>query len=177
MSTKSGADGRDTILNEIAKQREESARAGRFFTAFTDDTLRDQAPSNGPIIAWQSWLPAAPAGETLSYAAGIANTTPHRQTGLFAYVFTGPPRIRSIGSAVPVDLSPHADLAPFSGATLPSFPGLSLEPGATQIVSFSIPIPLPAAAGSYPGNCFLLQSHWHSGNTHCDYSFFVFGVR
>ena len=66
--------------------------------------------------------------------------------------------------------------ARFPRMTMPEFAGLSIAPGATETLSFTIPVPVGMESSNYVGNTFVFGSTWHDVGTYFDRSMFVFAV-
>jgi hypothetical protein len=125
-----------------------------------------------PMIVSQSWSAAAPAGGAIAYRVGIYNPDTKARGSLYVYVFVGP--------ANPVP-EPGAALANcdsrFPKLTLPPVFGLTLDPGVTKYLDFTLPIPAGAEKSNYLGNAFLLQIQYHDVGSYLDRSAFPFEVK
>ena len=64
----------------------------------------------------------------------------------------------------------------FPRLTLPEFAGLRIAPGATESLSFSIPVPANIETSNYLGNSFLFLADWHDVGDYLDRGVFVFEV-
>ena len=123
------------------------------------------------MIVFQGWTGSVSPGGSLSYNVGIRNPDPIRHVWVFAHVFIGLANIvPDVGTAV------AAVDSRFPRLTLPKFSGLTIEPGATQTLSFSIPIPTGIEPSNYLGNTFVFRSNWHDVGEYFDRSIFVFEV-
>ena len=159
------------LLDEIDRQRQEAERQGLNFTAPTEEQLKKKlASAQSPMIVFQGWSSVAAPG-TIDYTVGINNPDPVQWFWLFAHVFVGPATIvRDVGDAV------SAVDARFPRLTLPQFDGLSLGPGATQSLNFSLTVPGDIERSNYLGNTFLFHATWHDLGQYLDRSLFVFEV-
>jgi hypothetical protein len=160
------------LVDEIDQQRQEAERQGLNFSAPTADQLRSKlARTNSPMIVFQSWSGSAPRGGALNYTVGINNPDPDPWIWLFAHVFVGPANVaRNVDDAV------SAVDSRFPRLTMPEFAGLTLDPGVTQSLSFSLEVPAGVDPSNYLGNTILFQSTWHDVGEYLDRSLFVFGV-
>jgi hypothetical protein len=160
------------LLEEIDQQRQEAERQGLNFTAPTAEQLRKKvARANSPMIVFQSWSGSTTAGGAISYTVGINNPDPDRWIWLFAHVFVGPANVApNVGAAIQsVD-------SRFPRLTMPPFAGLTLDPGDTQSLNFSLDVPAGVESSNYLGNTILFQSTWHDVGEYLDRSLFVFEV-
>lgn len=167
-------DQKSIIVEEIGKRRKEAENEGLCFTPPPEQEFsRDLSK---PMVIWQAWTPTAAIGGTVACRVGFANPTSKQRPWLFAHVFVGPANIA-------VDLAPRgvgealmsADLR-FPRLTLPQFPGLVLDAGHIDTLSFSFKVPTNSERTNYLGNCFFFQSTWHDAGTYLDRSLFVFEV-
>jgi hypothetical protein len=159
------------LLNEIDRLRQEAERRGHNFTAPTTEQLRKKlARAESPMIVSQSWGSAAPGG-TINYTVGINNPDPVQWFWLFAHVFVGPANVvPDVGDAVSA-VDPR-----FPRLTMPRFTGLTLGPGVTQSLSFSLAVPAGVERSNYLGNAILFQANWHDVGKYLDRGNFVFEV-
>lgn len=126
---------------------------------------------NSPMIVFQSWGGPVSSPGTLSYNVGIRNPDAVTHIWLFAHVFVGLANIVPDVGAAAAAVDPR-----FARLTLPDFSGLSIAPGATETLNFSIPIPEGIEESNYLGNTFLFHSNWHDVGEYFDRSIFVFEV-
>jgi hypothetical protein len=159
------------LLDEIEKRRAAAESEGRSFTAPTSEQLEQKLRrSRSPFIYFQGWNNAS-AGGTVNYDVGITNPDPTPWIWLFVHLFVGPANIAPrVGDAV------QAVDARFPRLVQPRFAGLTLNPGASQPLNFSIAVPSSVEPGNYLGNSILFQSVWHDPGTYLDRSVFVFEV-
>lgn len=161
----------DEILEEVESYRARSEKKKLNVTTITGEQLEKKlTESDSPIIVYQGWS-GAPAGGAVNYTVGIRNPDPVRHIWLFAQVFVGLANIvPDVGAAV------AAVDSRFPRLTLPKFSGLSIDPGATQSLNFSIPVPAGIELSNYVGNTFLFHATWHDVGDYLDRSVFVFEV-
>ena len=160
------------LLDEIDRQRQEAERQGLNFTAPTEEQLKKKvAKAQSPMIVFQGWSGSVAAPGTIDYTVGINNPDPFQWIWLFGHVFVGPANIaRDVGHALSA-VDPR-----FPRLTMPQFAGLTLGPGATQSLKFSLTVPGDIERSNYLGNTFLFQSTWHDVGQYLDRSLFVFEV-
>lgn len=163
-----------SILQAIELRRKEAELERQFFTAPPEDRL---GARNSAMIIWQSWSPAVTLGATVAYSVGIANPTPTKVEAVFAHVFVGAANIvGTTGQADPATSLGAVDPR-FSRLTLPRFGGLTVGPGETRSLSFSLGIPVSVERTNYLGNCFLFMATWHDPGRYLDRSLFVFELQ
>jgi hypothetical protein len=160
------------LLEEIDRQRQEAERQDLNFTAPTEEQLKKKvAKAESPMIVFQGWSGSVAAPGTINYTVGISNPDPIQWIWLFAHVFVGPANIaRDVGHAVSA-VDPR-----FPRLTMPKFDGLSLAPGTTQSLNFSLTVDGDIERSNYLGNTFLFHSTWHDVGQYLDRSLFVFEV-
>ena len=159
------------LLDEIDRQRQEAAQQGLNFAAPTAEQLKKKlANAESPIIVSQVWG-SAPPGGTFNLNIGIDNPDPVQWSSLFVHVFVGPANlVPDVGDAVSA-VDPR-----FPRLTMPRVFGLSLAPGATQSVSFSISVPTAIERSNYLGNAILFEGNYFDVGRYLDRSLFVFEV-
>ena len=141
-------------------------------TAVTQEQLEKKLDeSDSPMIVFQSWDGSVSAGGSLNYSVGIRNPDPVTQFWMFAHVFIGLANIVPDVGAAAATVDPR-----YPSLTLPYFGGLRIDPGATETLSFSIPIPTSIEPSNYLGNTFLFHSTCHDVCEYLDRSLFVFEV-
>jgi hypothetical protein len=122
------------------------------------------------MIGYQAWSGVAAPG-TINYTVGISNPDPFQWFWLFAHVFVGTATLApDVGDAVSA-VDPR-----FPRLTMPRAFGLSLAPGTTQPLNFSLTVPGDIERSNYLGNAFLFQSRWHDLAQYLDRSNFIFEV-
>jgi hypothetical protein len=162
------------ILYETEKARKKFAKKGKGwnFTGIDEEEIKKKLPkSNSPLIIYQSWTSATSPGSTINYTVGINNPDPEIRFSLFLYVFVGPANTCPDACAALALEDPR-----FPRLILPKFEGLSLSPGATEELAFSIAVPSNVEPSVYMGNSFLLRVNWHGIGWYNDRSCFVFEV-
>ncbi|MEA2633419.1 MAG: hypothetical protein QOH92_186 [Chloroflexota bacterium] len=162
----------ERIKQEVEKRRTEAEKNGEQFTSLTDDQLQKKLRrTRSPMIVWQSWTGSTTPGGVINYSLGIYNPDPTTWVWLFVHLFVGAANM----VADPNDAVVAVD-SRFPRLTAPDFAGLSVDPGKTQSLSFSLPIPGNAEPTDYLGNSFLFHSVWHDTGQYLDRSLFVFKV-
>lgn len=159
-----------TLQSLIAEEKKKAAEAKLHFAAPDDDQLIEKLRrAQSPMIYFNGWSGAS-AGGILNYTVGIYNPDPIYRSGLYAYVFVGPANVvPSVGEALAT-----ADDR-FPKLTEPPFFGLSLAPGASANLSFSLNVPT-VQASTYLGNTFLVQVDGFDVGTYLDRGCFPFRV-
>lgn len=172
--TPTPGDQKKFLTEEIDRRRAQAQSENHSFTPLREqEFLRDL---NKPLVVWQAWTPAPKLGGTLVYRVGVANPTPKPRPWLFAHAFIG-------AANIGVDLTPRGVAEALSAVdprfprlSLPGFPGLFLDAGAINTLTFVMELPSDVQRGNYLGNCFLFQSTWHDPGEYLDRSLFVFEV-
>ena len=157
------------ISKAIEKHKRENK--GEHFTAVTpEDIARKLKRVNSPMIVSQGWSNTT-AGGTFNYGLGIYNPDPTQAIWLFAHVWVGS---GNVDPGVGTFLS-NVDTR-FPRLTLPKFAGLTLAPGASATLNFSIKVPASIDKTNYLGNSCLMQFNWHDVGKYLDRGVFVFEV-
>ncbi len=162
-----------THVQAIQKAVEKHRRAGKseHFTAVTPEEIeRKLKRVNSPIIVSQGWGGTTPGG-AFNYSLGIYNPDPTQAIWLFAHVWVGSGNVDPV---VGTFLS-NVD-ARFPRLTEPKFAGLTLAPGASATLTFSITVPATVERTNYLGNSCLMRFNWHDVGTYLDRGVFVFTV-
>jgi hypothetical protein len=159
------------LLDEIERRRQEAERQGLNFTAPTAEQLMKKlASTESPMIVGQGWG-SAPPGGTFTYNVSINNPDPIQWNSLYVHVFVGAANlVPDVGDALSA-VDPR-----FPRLTMPRVFGLSLAPGATQSVSFSITVPTAIERSNYLGNAILFEGNYHDVGRYLDRGLFVFEV-
>ena len=161
----------EEILEEVERYKLEAEKKKLNVTTVTREQLEKKlAESDSPMIVFQSWGSASPGG-SLNYTVGIRNPDPVSLIWMFAHVFVGLANIVPDVGAAAAAVDPR-----FPRLTSPKFAGLKIDPGATETLNFSIPIPAGIESSNYLGNTFLFRSTWHDVGEYLDRSIFVFEV-
>ena len=162
----------DEIVEELKRFKLEAEKEKLNVTTATREQLEVKlVESDSPMIIFQSWGGSVPNGGTLNYNVGIRNPDPVQHVWLFAHVFVG------LANIVPdVGAAAAAVDSRFPRLTLPDFAGLSIAPGTTETLSFSIPVPASIESSNYLGNTFLFRLNWHDVGQYLDRGVFVFEV-
>jgi hypothetical protein len=162
----------EEILEKAEKYSSKAKEKKLNVTTVSREQLKKKLDkSDSPMIIFQSWMGSVPAGGTLNYNIGIWNPDPVTHIWIFAHVFVGLANIApDVGAAVAA-VDPR-----FPRLTLPDFSGLSIGPGNTETLNFSIPIPSGIEPSNYLGNTFVFHSTWHDVGEYLDRSLFVFKV-
>jgi hypothetical protein len=160
-------------IQDIVKIIEEQKEGNKLehFTAITEDEIEQKfSKVNSPMIISQGWSDTTQGG-TVNYNLGIYNPDPTQVIWLFAHVWVGSGNVDpTIGSFLS-----NVD-SRFPRLTEPRFSGLSLNPGASTILNFSLAIPSTVHETNYIGNSCLMSFNWHDVGTYLDRGVFVFNV-
>ena len=153
----------------VEKQKQENK--GEHFTAITPEEIEKKLKRvNSPIIVSQGWSSTTPGG-TFNYSLGIYNPDPTQATSLFAHVWVGSGNVDPNVGTFLLNVDTR-----FPRLTLPKVFGLSLAPGASATLNFSIKVPTSVEKTNYLGNSCLMQFNWHDVGTYLDRGIFVFEV-
>jgi hypothetical protein len=159
------------ILKEIEKHRKEAEEKGLSFTAPTEEQLKERLRrTDTPMIVFQGWSGTTTPGGQITYSLGIFNPDPTSRSSLYVHIIVGPANmVRGVGEALAT-----ADDR-FPKLTQPPFFGLTLGPGASDQLNFTIPIP-NVEDSNYLGNSFLFEGDYHDVGSYLDRGFFPFEV-
>lgn len=157
----------------VKKQEAMARKAGQHFTRMSEQEMaRKLTRVNSPMIVSQGWSGSTTPGGSISYTVGIYNPDPVSHSSLYAHVFVGPANmVPDTGKALAV-----VD-ARFPRLSEPDFFGLSLGPGASASLSFSVAVPAGVELSNYLGNTFLFKASYHDVGTYLDRSVFPFEVN
>lgn len=157
------------ILDVVAGLKKENKLSN--FTGITKEEIENKFTRvNSPMIVSQSWGGTTPGG-TITYNLGIYNPDPTTAIWLFAHVWVGSGNTDAVTGTFLL----NAD-ARFPRLTQPAFSGLTLAPGASATLSFSLKVPAAAEKTNYIGNSCLMRLNWHDTGTYLDRGVFVFAV-
>ncbi|HST10154.1 MAG TPA: hypothetical protein VLL05_07240 [Terriglobales bacterium] len=166
-----------TQIRKLTSQIEEAVRKlkrenkGEHFTAVTAEEVQKKLRRlNSPMIISQGWSSTTPGG-SFNYSLGIFNPDPIQVGSLFAHVFVGSGNVDPVSGTFLLNVDDR-----FARLTEPPFFGLSLAPGASATLNFTLTVPPTAPRTQYLGNSCLMQFNWHDIGTYLDRSVFVFGV-
>lgn len=160
------------ISKVIERQRKKAGEKNLNFTAPDEEQLKNKLGSiKSPMIVFQGWSGTTGSPGTINYSIGIHNPDAFTQNSLYVHLFIGPANmVPDVGAALAtVD-------SRFPRLTLPKFFGLSIGSGATETLSFSIPIAAIIEASNYLGNSFLFRADSHDVGDYFDRSVFPFEV-
>ena len=157
------------ILEVVKKQKSDNKE--EFFTGVTPEEIEKKFQRiNSPMIVSQSWGGTTPGG-SINYNLGIYNPDPTTAIWLFAHVFVGSGNVDPVTGTFLSNID-----ARFPNLTLPAPTGLTLAPGASATLSFTLKVPATVEKTNYIGNSCLMQVNWHDVGTYLDRGVFVFNV-
>ena len=144
---------------------------GEHFTSITPDEIEKKFKRvNSPMIISQGWNSTTPGG-TVNYSLGIYNPDPAQAIWLFAHVSVGSGNVDPVTGTFLLNVDPR-----FPRLTQPAFAGLTLDSGASAVLSYALKVPATVEKTNYLGNSCLMQFNWHDIGKYLDRSVFVFGV-
>ena len=161
------------ILEVIAEHRK-LVKKGEGFTAVTaEDIERKFKRTNSPMIISQggSWASPIPLGGTYTYNVGLYNPDPNQAVWLFTHVWVGSGNVDPAVGTFLLNVDTR-----FPRLTLPAFGGLTLAPGASTVLNFSMQVPATVERTNYMGNSCLMQFNWQDVGKYLDRGVFVFTV-
>ena len=156
---------------QMAVDRAKKENKEKHFTSLTPKEIEKKLKRvKSPMIYFQSWGSTTPGG-SFNYNLGIYNPDPNQEIWMFAHVWVGS------GNVDPVEgtFLNNVDTR-FPRLTLPDFAGLTLAPGASTTLSFTINVPSTVETTNYLGNSCLMRFNWHDVGDYLDRSVFVFDV-
>ncbi len=155
---------------EVVEQSKKSNKQENF-TGITREEIENKFKRvNSPMIVSQGWNSTTPGG-TINYSLGIYNPDPTLSIWLFAHVWVGSGNVDPVTGTFLL----NADTR-FPRLTEPSFSGLSLAPGASATLNFSLKVPSGIEKTNYIANSCLMKFNWHDIGTYLDRGVFVFAV-
>ena len=159
---------------EVIEQQKKLVKKGEGFTAVTaEDIERKFKRTNSPMIVSQSgsWTSPTPLGGTFTYNLGLYNPDPTQAIWLFTHVWVGSGNVDPTVGTFLLNVDTR-----FPRLTLPGFAGLTLAPGASTVLNFTMKVPSTVEKTNYLGNSCLMQFNWHDVGTYLDRGVFVFTV-
>ncbi len=159
----------EKIEKIVAKQRKEN-KLENFTAVPTEELEKKFLRVNSPMIVSQGWNHTNQGG-TVTYNLGVYNPDPTNTIWTFAHVWVGSGNVVSDVGAFLNNVDTR-----FPRLTEPGFSGLSLAPGASATLSFSLQVPTSVEETNYIGNSCLMKFNWHDVGTYYDRGVFVFKV-
>lgn len=159
-----------SIEKAVEKHKKENKE--KYFESITPEQIEEKFKRvNSPMITSQSFGSTTPGG-TVNYTVGIFNPDPVTSAFLWAHVFVGSGNVDPNVGTFLLNVDPR-----FPRLTGPSSStGLSLAPGASTTVSFTIKTPATIEKSLYLGNCCLMNINIFDVGTYLDRSCFRFSV-
>jgi hypothetical protein len=156
---------------EKVVEKEKSENEGEHFTSVTPEEIQRKLERvNSPMIVSQGWGSAAPGG-AVNYNLGIYNPDSTQSIWLFAHVWVGSGNVDPTVGTFLLNVDTR-----FPRLTQPAFSGLTLAPGASATLRFSLEVPTTVEKTNYLGNSCLMRFNWHDIGTYLDRGIFVFRV-
>jgi hypothetical protein len=161
-------------IHEFLRKQEATAKKeGWNYTSISEDELAVKLSRvHSPMIVFQGWSGFTSPGGSISYSVGIYNPDPQARGSLYAHVFVGAANMAPDVSAALSAVDPR-----FPRLTMPAFFGLTVAPGATATLQFTVAVPSNVEKTNYLGNTFLFQATYHDLGVYLDRSVFPFGVQ
>ena len=153
------------------KRKADRRHKGEHFTAITPEEIEKKFKRvNSPMIVSQGWGSTTPGG-SFNYSLGIFNPDPVAAANLFAHVWIGSGNVDPVVGTFLSNVDPR-----FPRLTEPPVFGLTLAPGASANLNFTIKVPATAEKTNYIGNSCLMQFNWHDTGKYLDRGVIVFAV-
>jgi len=160
-------------IQEVIEQHKRLVKPGEDFTAVTpEDIERKLKRANSPMIVLEygSWTGPTPRGGTLSYNVGIYNPDPQQAKSLVAHVWVGSGSVDPMVGTFLLNVDTR-----FPRLTQPAWPGLTLDPNFSKVLTFAVKVPSTVERTNYLGNCCLMRLGWGEP-TYLDRGNFLFTV-
>lgn len=158
------------IILELVEKHKKENKLEHFTGITADEIAKKFKRINSPMIVSQSWGGTV-LGGTVHYNVGIYNPDPTRSIWMFVHVWVGSGNVDAVTGTFLSNVDER-----FPRLTLPDAVGLSLEPNASQTLSFSLKVPSTIEKTNYIGNSCLMKFNWHDVGTYLDRGVFVFKV-
>ncbi len=161
-------------IQKVIEEHKRLVKKGESFTAVTPEEIEKKLKRvKSPMIVSQtgSWTAPTVPGGTIGYNVGIYNPDPTKAIWLFAQVWVGSGNIDPTVGTFLMNRDSR-----FPCLTQPQFAGLTLAPGESTVLKFTMKIPSTVEKTSYLGNCCLMRFNWHDVGEYFDRGVFVFTV-
>lgn len=164
----------EQILKLIEEAKERSKERGEDnFQALTECEIMEKLNSvNTPFLYYQAWSSATSPGGSINYNTGVYNPDPVNRIWMYAHAFVGPANMVTDTGIALLNVD-----ARFPRLTQPSFPGLTLAPGGSSTLSFTLNVPGSIEPSNYLGNTFLFHGEYHGIGTYYARGFWPFRVN
>lgn len=161
-------------IQEFVKNQEIAAKKEKwnYTTPSEEELSRKLTRVHSPMIVFQGWSGNTSPGGSISYNVGIYNPDPIAQASLYAHVFIGPANMTPDVGAALQTFDPR-----FPRLTMPAFFGLTLKPGGSETLHFTVAVPSSVEKSNYLGNTFLFRAEYHDVGQYLDRSVFPFEVK
>ncbi len=161
------------IIKNIEKAAEKHKKESKeeHFEAITPEQIEKKLKRvNSPMITSQSFGLSTTPGGTMNYSVGIFNPDPVAASSLWAHIFVGSGNVDpNVGTFL---LNVDARFPRLTGPG--THTGLTLAPGASTSINFTIKAPSTIEQSLYLGNCCLMNINIFDVGTYLDRSCFRF---
>jgi len=157
---------------ELIKEARARTEGKDNFIALTEQEIVEKLNSvNTPFHYFQSWTGSTTSPGTINYNTGIFNPDPVTRIWMYAHAFVGPANMVPDTGIALLNVDTR-----FPRLTQPSFFGLTLSPGGSATLSFSLAVPAGIQPSNYLGNTFLFQGQYHGIGSYFNRAFWPFRV-
>ncbi|QSQ26553.1 hypothetical protein JY651_17165 [Pyxidicoccus parkwayensis] len=157
-------------IQEVVEKNKRAYKSEHFTGISPEEIKKKLMRVNSPFIVSQGWGSASPGG-SFTYSLGIYNPDPTQASSLYAHVWVGSGNVDPVVGTFLLNVDTR-----FPRLTEPEFFGLSLAPGASATLSFTVKVPTGIEQSKYLGNSCLMELNYHDIGTYLDRGVFVFAV-
>lgn len=154
----------------IEKHRKQNKEQN--FTSITPEEIENKLKRvKSPMIVSQGWSGSTNPGGQINYGVGIYNSPPTQYIWLFAHAWIGSGNVDPVTGTFLLNVDTR-----FPRLTEPAFSGLTLAPGASAVLNFTLKVPASVEKTNYLGNTCLMQFNWHDIGQYFDRGVWPFTV-
>jgi len=155
----------------IATEKHRQESKSEHFEAITPEEIEKKLRRvNSPMFVSQGWNNTTQGG-TVNYSLSIYNPDPVPVSGFLVHFWVGSGNVDPTVGTFLLNVDTR-----FPRLTSPSFPSITIAPGASATLNFALKVPATVEKTSYFGNSCLLYRGAFDVGTYLDRACIVFGV-